>query len=63
MSGPHSDPPVGLEPRMLAHYRERYLMHMNDVMTGKCRICRKRTCDDFTFAKASLIAAGEQLPS
>jgi len=64
MSGPFGieDPTGGLSPRMVRHYLDLYVRHMNVGVLKHCFWCQKHNCDDFMFARASLIAGGQQLP-
>lgn len=55
-------PRLGLERRMVAYYREMYQEHAPDQRSGMCPVCKRVGCEDYRFATASLIAAGEPLP-
>lgn len=62
MFGPDEEVPPGLEPRMVAYYRKMYLIHADDRTTGLCWVCKRSKCEDYRFASASLITAGQRLP-
>ena len=59
MSGPYQGDPLPLSQQLIAYYRQVMTVHANDPRIEVCRICRKRNCDDYRYARACLIAAGE----
>ncbi len=61
-SGAYGERAMGLEPRMVAYYRELYINHRANPDTNRCHICNVGRCADFLFARGSLIAAGISLP-
>jgi hypothetical protein len=59
LSGPYAGESVELSARLVDYYRRMLVTHTDDPVHGMCRVCAKRRCADWRYARSQLASAGE----